>query len=205
MSKFHVTPTQRVMPCNAREGNCPFGKDTPHFDSIEEAEAYVKNNKSIYDNKKIIRDAIFGESFFPTFSSIGSISKTKYTLQRGDFEGFKNVYRVEVYYDKEKNPQDYVAYFDSDGNVEDFTINKGIFSEIEDIVCDISDAIIKILQKGERVTLDPEDKEEAQKETNAKVVTYNDLMEINHKINEIDAKVDILIEKVDTLVKLQKP
>jgi len=42
--KYHITPTQRILECNNPE-NCPFGADTPHFDSEKEAEAYRDANK----------------------------------------------------------------------------------------------------------------------------------------------------------------
>jgi len=199
MVKWHVTITNRVMQCNKPE-SCPIGVYTPHFNTKEEAEAFKEETKAYNDNEKIIEELILGKGPFPPFRRGG---ETKNILQRGDFDGFKNVYRVEIYRKDEENPQDYVAYYDSDGNVEDFTIKEGIFSEVEEKVHDISDAIIKMVKKGDRVPCKVIEK--TQKEENAKAVTYNDLMETNHKISELEAKIDILIEKVDTLTKLQKP
>ena len=41
MPKYHITPSQQIKECNAKSPEaCPFSSESPHFNSIKEAEEY---------------------------------------------------------------------------------------------------------------------------------------------------------------------
>lgn len=46
MSKFHVGPSGNPGRCIANEGNCPYGADAPHYDSVESARKGYENSQS---------------------------------------------------------------------------------------------------------------------------------------------------------------
>jgi len=45
VGRWHITPSQRVKPCLSEPGNCPFGNESLHFSTKQEAEEYRDNNK----------------------------------------------------------------------------------------------------------------------------------------------------------------
>lgn len=48
MAKYHVSEDGNARVCDAEEGNCPFGSDTPHFKTKKEAQSYYESTQDSF-------------------------------------------------------------------------------------------------------------------------------------------------------------
>lgn len=75
MSKFHINKHGVPAPCRATKGNCPLGGDDTHFDSTEEAQAYIDGQNETE------------HSILPGVRDIDSAEVTNFEIDGGDHEG----------------------------------------------------------------------------------------------------------------------
>ena len=147
--RYHITPSQQIKECNAEPGECPFGSENPHFDTEEEAEVYNRNWNLILDT---IVDL---ERNMPMFIIDDGTQKEIVSIQKGDYNGLKNVYKVDVNITTKK----YTAYYDSKGKliddiISDETLNTaGKFAEAEEEIAALEEVFIEIINKGNVIPL----------------------------------------------------
>lgn len=88
MTKYHINPeTGRANICRATK-HCPLGADTPHFDTKEEAKAYIENSaaqehalftpisKNTSKNTGLEKDKRKDKPFKPSFKNVKSKEET---------------------------------------------------------------------------------------------------------------------------------
>ena len=88
MPRFHIRPNGSIGECKAAEGECPFGEDEPHFDTVKEAEEYRDNQKSqniiLPENVSLIKNPQKAKEKLIWFC-------TQNELAEGSYLGYKEI------------------------------------------------------------------------------------------------------------------
>ena len=77
MAKYHIKADGSPGKCNAQKGNCPFGENAPHFESIEAAQQFadLKNRIEVEDDFSLSWNKIYSLNKQEADSLVNSIDK----------------------------------------------------------------------------------------------------------------------------------
>lgn len=77
MAKYHIKADGSPGKCNAQKGNCPFGENAPHFESIEDAQQFadLKNRIEVEDDFRLSWNKIYLLNEQEADSLVNSIDK----------------------------------------------------------------------------------------------------------------------------------
>jgi len=93
--RFHINEDGNAKQCSASNGNCPFGEQSPHFDSKEEAEKHYENSMSTKTIKPVKKMKVYRvgtltppETYFESLESIlQDMDKFKPEGRQGRYKG----------------------------------------------------------------------------------------------------------------------
>lgn len=120
MSKFHINKHGVPAPCKAQKGNCPYGREDSHFNTVEEAQEYAnKLHAKEFGVLGGVRDNEYTQENTQSFEfSLQKLNSMKGKYANVDYDG--KSFSGEVigtYYDGDGSHNNGVIIQGSDGTV----------------------------------------------------------------------------------------
>lgn len=105
MTKYHIKKDGSPGKCNAKKGNCPFGENTPHFESVEAAQHFadLKNRIEIEEDLGLTTEGIYSLNNQEADSLANSIEET---VQKMD----KEIQEMDNQIEELEKTEDYIEY-----------------------------------------------------------------------------------------------